>query len=128
MNLAGVHRIDREAEMRRVIGALLSRLGGKADISLADLLAVEHGFIVCDFRPTELVTTYRVDGLPLRPPHERSVTLTRDAFMAILDKHLEEGGIKITVGRYNKILTDMGYELEEVTVSGTPETSQEEAP
>ena len=115
-------------ETLRIIGVLLTRLGGKADIALQDLLNMEEGCIVSTINPLSLVQTFRVEGITPRPPGERVVTITRDAFINILDKRLEEAGIRITVRRCNSILTDMGFELDEPDgqiVSGKPETSQE---
>lgn len=42
--------------------------------------------------------------------HE-SIKISRAQFMIVLDLNLKEAGIKITVARYNQILTDLGFHL-----------------
>jgi hypothetical protein len=46
-------------------------------------------------------------------PDEGVVSISRKRFMEILDRNLAESGERLTVRRYNKILTDLGFELED---------------
>ncbi len=40
--------------------------------------------------------------------------ISKEKLMEVLDRNFEEAKVKVTVGRYNKILTDLGFELEGV--------------
>lgn len=46
-------------------------------------------------------------------PDDDIVPLRRRKVMKVLEKNFQEGGVKVTVRRFNKILTDLGYRLEE---------------
>jgi len=67
----------------------------------------------------------RVLVAPVRGWAAEERRINRTALTTVLDRNFEEAGIKITVGRHNKILTDLGYHLDEPpnTVLGdTPKT------
>ena len=40
--------------------------------------------------------------------------VSRRRLMAVLDSNFEEAGVRITVRRYNQILTDLGFHLEDL--------------
>lgn len=46
------------------------------------------------------------------PTKER--TIPRATMMAVLDRNLELAGVKLTVRRYNTILAELGYSLDEI--------------
>ena len=60
------------------------------------------------------------------PKHDGSgaIQLTKTQLMAALDYNLEIAGIKMTVARYNKILIDCGFALEDVTPDADNTTDQ----
>ena len=41
------------------------------------------------------------------------VVITRDQLAEVLDRNLELAGVKITVRRYNTILTELGFTLDD---------------
>ncbi len=38
--------------------------------------------------------------------------ITKKKLIAVLDRNFREAGVRVTVRRYNRILTDLGFELE----------------
>lgn len=44
----------------------------------------------------------------------KECTIPRATMMAVLDRNLDLAGVKLTVRRYNTILTELGYSLDEI--------------